>query len=236
MPLCQITISANAGAALTVGKFRIWVDALHRRHVDGFSSVSPDLWGRMRAHPAFVDPALLFYTHRHPDHYSRTLTRQALDCWPGAVLAMPELEFDGQILLSGREVHLRLGGAELRFRRLVHEGPQYASVPHYGCILAHSGFRVLLTGDCALAGQDLADFIGDTPIDLAVMDFPWVTLRKGREFIRSVIRPRHLVVNHLPFAGDDTHNYRAATVRSAARLVELDTRLLMEPFQTEIFD
>ena len=29
MSLCQITLSANAGAAVRLGGVRIWVDALH---------------------------------------------------------------------------------------------------------------------------------------------------------------------------------------------------------------
>ena len=236
MPLCQVTISANAGAALELPGLRLWVDALHRHKVPGFSCVPPELWGQMQSHPAFSRPDLLFFTHRHPDHYSHTLTQEALHLWPQAELALPEQDFAGQVLLAGPEDRIHFRDITLTFRRLIHEGAEFADVPHYGCLIDAGGYRVLLTGDCALAGQDLADFIGNTPIDLAILDFPWITLRRGRTIIDTVIRPRHLLINHLPFAPDDTEGYRAAAARCAGSLAVTDVRLLQDPFQTESYD
>ena len=121
------------------------------------------------------------------------------------------------------------------FMRLTHEGAQYREVPHYGCILEYDGFRVLIAGDCAVADPQLRDFIGNRPIDLALLNFPWVTLRKGRHFIEQAIRPEHLVVYHLPFSHDDRWGYRDAAVKSAGQLQGVpDVRLLLEPFQREI--
>lgn len=121
------------------------------------------------------------------------------------------------------------------FMRLTHEGEQYREVPHYGCILEYDGFRVLIAGDCAVADPQLRDFIGGRPIDLALLNFPWVTLRKGRHFIEQAIRPEHLVVYHLPFPHDDRWGYRDAAVKGAGQLQGVpDVRLLLEPFQREI--
>ena len=42
---------------------------------------------------------------------------------------------------------------------------------------------------------------------------------------------------HLPFAGDDTGGYRAATAKSLPLLhTPQDARVLQEPFQTEAVD
>lgn len=236
MPHCQVTLSANAGAALRLGRIRFWVDALHDQQVTGFSTVTPDRWSAIAAHPDFAEPNLIFYTHRHPDHFSRGLTAQVMDRWPFAEVILPEPVFAHQILLTRPHEQLILPELSVRFARLPHEGAQYAQVAHYGCVLEHDHFRVLLTGDCAVAAPELAEFLEETgPIDLALLDFPWITLRKGRQFIERYIRPRHLAVCHLPFAEDDCYSYRPAVVKAAAQVQVPDVRLLMEPFQREIF-
>jgi L-ascorbate metabolism protein UlaG (beta-lactamase superfamily) len=234
MPRCQITLSANAGIALQLGSVRLWSDALHTEKVPGFSTVSPALWEQIRVHDAFVEPNLIFYTHCHPDHYSRELTAQAKALWPFAELILPEREFDDQILISGQRDQLSLRGLSLRFGRLTHEGEQYREVPNYGCIINDSGFRILIVGDCAVGNPELADFIGDTHIDLALLDFPWVTLRKGRVFIEQYICPERLIVYHLPFAEDNEWGYREAAARGAGQLHGIsDIRILQDAFQSE---
>lgn len=233
MSVCQVTLSANAGVALRLGGARIWVDALHQHLVPGFSTVTPELMAAMEAHPDFAAPDLLFSTHRHPDHFSRTLTLRALKRWPLAETVLPEPVLEHQFLLSRPRERLLLPEVTLQFARLPHEGPQYADVPHYGCVLEHEGFRVLIAGDCAVAAPALESFLKEAgPIDLALLDFPWVTLKKGRRFIREVIRPEHLLVYHLPFREDDIYHYRPAAVKAAGLLVEVpDVRLLWEPLQ-----
>lgn len=235
--MSMVTLSANAGVALDFGGLRIWVDALHDEKVPGFSTVTPALWAAMRAHPAFAAPDLLFFTHCHPDHFSRPLAQEALDLWPKAKIVLPENRFPGQALLSGRRERVRLPNLTLDFIRLTHEGPRYASKPHYGCILESRGFRILVTGDCRLCAPELAVFLQeDGPVDLAILDFPWLTLPRGRRFVQEHIRPKRMLVCHLPFSGDDIYGYRAAALKSAPLLEGVDVRLLSEPLQQETLE
>lgn len=235
MSCCQVTLSANAGVSLDLGGLRIWVDALHDEKVPGFSTVTPALWAAMGDHPAFAAPDLLFFTHCHPDHFSEALAREALARWPQAKIVLPEKRFPGQALLSGRRERVRLPELTLDFIRLTHEGPRYADKPHYGCILESRDLRVLITGDCKLCAPELKEFLQeDGPIDLAILDFPWLTLPRGRRFVQEHIRPRTLLACHLPFSGDDVYGYRAAAVKSAPLLEGVDVRLLTEPLQQEI--
>ena len=163
------------------------------------------------------------------------LEREAMMRNPETAYLVSDEEFDRQLVLAGPSSHLTLEGLHMDFMRLTHEGAQYREVPHYGCILEYDGFRVLIAGDCAVADPQLRDFIGNRPIDLALLNFPWVTLRKGRHFIEQAIRPEHLVVYHLPFSHDDRWGYRDAAVKGAGQLQGVpDVRLLLEPFQREI--
>lgn len=236
MSRCSFTFSANTGGALSLGPFRIWYDALHRRKVPSFSTLSPALLEAVEADPAFSAPDMIYFSHCHPDHFSRSLLISALERWPTAHAVLPEQMLPNQVLLTGRTVDFSSGDLHLRFRRLLHEGAQYAQLPHYGCLLQYRDYRVLLTGDCAVACDDLAELIDGAPIDVALLNFPWLTLPRGRAAISDWIRPRHLLIGHLPFQEDDRWGYRPAAQRAMDKLPAVaDIRLLLEPLQREEF-
>ncbi len=235
MAHCMVTLSANAGVSLVMGQTRIWVDALHREKVPGFSALTPALWARLLEHPAFQPPDLLCFTHCHKDHYDRALVQQAHQLWPHAGLILPEPAFERQVLLDTPSADICFQGIDLHFFRLPHEGAAYAQTAHYGLLLSQDRFRILITGDCQIAAPALEEALAGQPVDLAVMDFPWLTLPRGRDFLRRVIRPRCLLVCHLPFQDDDRFGYRRAAERALCRLPEVpDVRLLLTPFQSEI--
>lgn len=231
-----VTLSANAGIAIEVAGCRVWVDALHDEKVAGFSTLTPELQKQMLKCSAFFGPDAICYTHCHPDHYSHTLTAAARELWPKAKLFAPEPEFADQVLVKGEDTVFALNDLLLRFIRLPHEGAQYADVKHYGLILSIEGQNILIAGDCATASPALAKAVGDIPIDLAILDFPWITLRRGQGFLQNVLGARHLVICHLPFQQDDTEGYRQKACKAARTLGHWDVRLLTEPLQTEMIE
>lgn len=234
MEKCTVIFSANAGISLTFGKARIWIDAVHQIRAKPFSAVSSTLWEKMQNHDFFSSPDFIFFTHCHPDHYSKMLTEDAVARWPQAKLILPEPEFSKQILLEHDEICFQSLELSFRFFRLPHEGVQYASVPHYGLLISDGKFHILVAGDCELASPVLAERLHGIPVDLAILDFPWITLRKGREFIQHVIHPEHLMIYHLPFAEDDLFGYRQAAKKSVNLLPEIpDIRLLKNALQIE---
>ncbi len=233
--MISVTLSANAGVSLSIGGKKIWIDALHDTQVPGFSTVDPALQEQMERHEMFRRPDVIFCSHCHLDHYSRALVQKAVERWPEAKLVLPQPEFPGQVLMTGPLMEETIGGVDFRFFALPHEEGVGEKVPHYGALICAGGACVLVTGDCEMASPVLAQRIQGIRIDLALIDFPWVTLRRGREFIQRSIAPRHLLVCHLPFSQDDCYGYREAAERSA-RLLELpDVRLLTQPLQTERF-
>lgn len=234
MSKVSITLSANAGVAIHFGGKRIWVDALHNEKVPGFSTVDTQLQGRMLQSEAFFSPDLIVYTHCHPDHYSRGLTEAAEKLWPKAKLLLPEKEFEEQILVTGQTFSYEEGELTLRFFRLPHEGEQYADVVHYAVMLTAEGKNILIAGDCAVASAGLAQAVAGEKIDLALLDFPWLTLTKGRSFVEKTLQPANWLVYHLPFEKDDV-GYRAAA-HKAAEAEAIPIRLLCEPLETLEFD
>lgn len=233
MPDVKVTLSANAGVCIEVSGRKIWVDALYEGADVGFSRMSAALQRQVLESDAFANPDHIVYTHCHVDHYSKTLANLAMKRWGRAKAYLPEQELEGQILLTGDEMRFVDGDLTLRFLRLPHEGAQYAHVKHYGLLLSVPGCNILLPGDCALGSPVLAQAVAGQKIDIAVLDFPWITLRGGRAFLETHIRPTHIVAYHLPFAEDDGNGYRQAAAKAAQRMAG-DVRLLLEAMQTEI--
>lgn len=230
MENCTLTLTANAGTVLEWNHHVIWIDALHCGQVPGFSTISPTLWRRMQTE--LPPPELLFFTHCHPDHYSRQMASEAHLLWPAARLLLPQQDLPDQLLLSGREVRFSVQNLALRFLRLPHEGDP--DVPHYGLLLSDGSAHILIAGDCVTDGAILSHDLGDIAIDLAILNFPWLTLRRGRWYLEEVLRPRHLLLCHLPFPEDDVNGYLNAARRAAEATSLPDVRLLTQPLQREI--
>ena len=232
----SVTLSANAGVAIDFAGHRVWVDALHDQKVDGFSAVCPGLQKQMMQSSAFSDPECICYTHCHPDHFSRELTLSAKALWPKAALYLPEQVFPEQILVQGQSVSYRAGELNLCFFRLPHEGAQYAGCIHYGILLCLKGKHILIPGDCQVAADALAQAVEDIPVDLALLNFPWLTLKKGYAFLRDALRPKQTLLYHLPSEVDDVNGFRQAAEKAIERDSSLEMQLLWNPLQTIILD
>jgi len=234
MPKCRITLIANCGVMIECNGTKIFSDALHRKKTINFSTVDEERQRRMISSPKFHNADAMIFTHKHADHYSHFLISQAIKLTPGIKLISPVNEFEGQTVLEGQHQHIDFGKFSADFVKLQHDGPQYADVPNYGYLLDIGGFTVFNCGDAMLCEKHLPDFLEGRKVDLALMNFPWLTLRKGREFIEQVIKPKHLMFFHIPFEQDNISGYREACFKSLPLMKGVeDVRLLTEPFQTE---
>lgn len=226
-----ITLSANAGVSIGIGGKRIWVDALHDQKQVPFSTVDVPLQCKLLKSEAFFAPDYICYTHCHPDHFSRELTTQAKHLWPGASLVLPERMFEDQILVTGDEFSVTDRDLRLRFIRLPHEGSMYRGTVHYGLLINCGGKNILLSGDCQVAAPELSALLASVRIDLALLDFPWITLRRGKRFTEEHFGNAKIVLYHLPFAQDDISGYRALAARAIEADFQRNIRILQDPLQ-----
>lgn len=214
----RVTLSANAGVSVELGGVRVRIDALHDTRVPGFSTLDSHLLRRLWSEAAFQSPDAIVYTHCHPDHYAAHLTAEACRRWPKARLFLPRKDFPEQELLSGRETAASIGGVALHFYRLTHDGMAFAGVPHYGLTITCGKDSVLLPGDCAVASPELLPVVDGRHLRLALLNFPWITLRRGQDFLREHLHADHIALYHLPFAEDDTEGFCTAADRAAQSL------------------
>ncbi|MBO5323164.1 MAG: hypothetical protein J6A88_03570 [Oscillospiraceae bacterium] len=217
MARIKLTLSANAGGALQFGGHRLLIDAFHNRKVSGFSTLDEKQQAAIWTHPDFVNPELICVTHCHQDHYSKTMVDAAMNRWLKAKCLLPQ------------QMHLTDGDMQIQYLPLIHEGVEFENTPHYGVFITWQGKNILISGDCRIAGEDLLHAMHGKQIDLAILNFPWLTLRKGRRCLENLLKPGKCIFWHLPFTEDDINGYR----RSAeAALNQYPGMLLYNPFQT----
>lgn len=242
--ICRITLSANAGVAVSMCGTCLWIDALHDTKLPEYSTLDKDRLDAMRASGLFLRPDALIYTHCHEDHFSEELTEAVLEEYPGAVAILPERRLKKQILLRDSFESFTVGELLIRMIRVPHEGAENISVSNYAILIspAQSGdgsFSILVLGDAELGSSVLVDGLaglGSPGTDLVIADFPWAAVKRGRTILEDVIMPEHLVIYHLPFEEDDTRGYRSMIRRAAGRIRNIPDVRIMDGFlQTEIF-
>ena len=113
MSHCQITLSVNAGVALHLGAMRRSGPTRSTTVGSWGSPPSPPSAGTffrpIRTSPS---PDLLFFTHCHPDHYSRALTEQVIARNPQvAIWCCRSRSLTASSVLAGPSSHLTLEGS-----------------------------------------------------------------------------------------------------------------------------
>lgn len=229
-----LTLTVNAGLCVELAGVHIWIDALHDTPIPGFSTMTA---GQIDAvlGGGLPRPDAVICTHCHGDHYSPAPLLRAQTLWPETPFFLPERKLPRQITLNEAEEVYQIGAVTARFLRLPHEKEIYRDVPHYGVELRAGGRAVLLPADCEVASPALTPLLRGGETDVAVLDFPWLTLPRGRAFVARTLRPAHTAVCHLPLPADDPVGYRAAAEKAAALLPCPDVRLLTGFLQTEVF-
>ncbi len=216
MSVRSVFYTANAGFFLTVGDITLAADPFPRRADRGFSALSEEDFQTLCTTENISSPRYIIITHEHPDHYSRSRTDAFLTHHPSSRLigALEPKQLpataSSPLLLTGDRHTYYFPGITLEFLRLPHEGESFAQVLHYGCIATFTGpapCRVLFLGDAKPADPIIADWLNGRKIDLALLNFPWVTLPKGRKFIEEHLSSAKIGILHLPYEQDDRNGY-----------------------------
>lgn len=212
-----ITCTVNAGLSITCGSFKLLVDPFPTERVGVFSALTEEMLIQAQASPAFQAPDMVFITHAHRDHYNASVMQRFLARWPDTQIIMPDNPFPRGLSLNAPHT-LFQNGVRLFFFPLTHQGEEYANVPHYGLLLDADGMTLLLVGDGVVGDEKLAEVLAEKKVDVAVLPFPWVSLRRGIAFVDQVICPKHIIVNHLPLPKSDIFHYAESAARHSALL------------------
>ncbi|MBQ9179377.1 MAG: MBL fold metallo-hydrolase [Firmicutes bacterium] len=228
-----ITLSANAGLSIQTAGSNILIDAFHDEKVNEFSTITTDIYEGMKQMPEFTEPDILIFTHKHRDHYSRRMTDEMLGGRDIPVIFPEEMDVPG-IHVTGKAGE----ETEIRFFQLPHDGTGYEHIKQYALLIENEEGRILVGGDTKVGCGEMDYLVMNRDIDVAILDFPWTTLKSGRDAICEFVQPKNLVVVHLPFEDDDYSGFRPATKKGVADIKDsigysLDVRIMSEPLQHE---
>lgn len=240
----MLTYTANAGFILTHGDTTLIVDAFPLQEARGFSALCPEDFETLLRQDFAGQRLYVIATHDHPDHYSRPGNEAFLAAHPqarfiGAVTAERMPAVKGRetetVELLGERPLFYLPGLTLEFARLVHEGEEFSSVPNYGCLATFAGpppYRAVFLGDAKPADPAVADWLNGRAVDLALLNFPWICLPRGRRFLAQSVPAKKIAVLHLPYEQTDRNHYLDVTRKAAALYRPEDTVLLTAFGQT----
>lgn len=251
--LIKLTHTANAGVLLACGGVKVFIDGIHEKRSSPFSPVPQLLLEEiLHGRGDFGGADYLLVTHFHEDHFSPGAAAAYLE--NNRVKAVVGPKGVGALLESRRRegapslppVHelpaagegtLSLDGMRLRYFPMAHMGEEWKAYPNLAYLLEIGGLRFFHGGDAAVEWENFSALEGVPPVEVALMNFPFAGLPKGREIIQKILRPACLVIQHLPFGEDDRYGYRSATLRSVEKYLQgmvKKTVVFTQPGQTEV--
>lgn len=175
------------------------------------------------------------FLHCHPQaHFIGAVDHDRMPQITGSLSGCAQT--DSPLQLHGDHPTYYLPGITFEFLRLPHEGAEFANVANYGCLVTISGTygqkkiglsscgksispcRILFVGDAKPAEPVIAQWIDGRAIDLAMLNFPWITLPKGRKFIEKYLPHTRIGGIHLPYGSEDRNHYIAAAKKAVEQL------------------
>jgi len=236
----------NAGICITFPNGRkLWFDLYPDGPTPLFSHMKDEDWERTKKDPRLSPPDRVFFSHTHPDHFSAVRTEEIHRLWPQVPVYLPDRSVwsgspdSGELVcipIAGEEMSMDLDGITVHMLRTQHSGQQFIDVPHYSFLIRYDKKQIFISGDALLTSDKLITYLECIRTDLAILTFPWASITLGRERVEYSIQPSHLLFYHIPGEEKNESGYREAAA-SGSELVNVpDVRLLMKPFQEEIFD
>lgn len=247
----KVTYIANAGVMITFGQTKVFIDALHSKKTPIFQTVKEPLLGRIiRGDNGFKDVDYLLFTHTHKDHFGHEAVLAYLRNNKCKALIVPEDA--GQIISRATEgesaeqgvinimnpdydlkAELEHDNIRIKYFRLNHMGEQYQNVLNYSFLVEIGGFNILHLGDGGFEPVHMQKMLEGEIVHCALLNFPFVTLPRGREIISRIIKPRQIIIIHLPSVEDDQFNYNLITSKTINKYQGIlpQTDVFSEPLQ-----
>ncbi len=226
----NIVSVTNAGVVITNGDVGLMVDGLYDE-TPPFppmpSHLAEDLL-QGRQPGGKVD--FLLFTHLHGDHFSIEKVLAYLDHNKPAGLVFPweYTTFDNlkeplarhkvasyPLMLArggGRQISL-YDGLTITAWNTGHMGSQFTAVDHYSFFINLGRHNILVTGDAAFDEEGFRQMIGGQPVDIVLVNPLFLHNPKGVSLLKTIIRPRAVLIYHIPYCGDDVMVLRSLTRR-----------------------
>lgn len=231
--------TVNAGLYFQSELCGLLVDALHGGS-HGFSRTPENILEKIEGSTErFATEVHLAFTHLHDDHFNKNLVQHFMKTHPTAKMWVPETWMPDNCLNAslGKARFLTLGRFHLTAFSTIHDGKDFANVPHQSLMVQSAGQQFLICGDAILDIPLARHIQRECPGDIfaVFVNVYQLASEKGLAFLRE-IRPHSIFLYHLPFAENDTYSYRKIAASVISHLPEeLRHTQLLKPMHT-VFD
>ncbi|MHC1720165.1 MAG: MBL fold metallo-hydrolase [Clostridiaceae bacterium] len=228
----KITFIANAGVLAEYGGIRFLIDGLQGEEESSFSKVADKTLKYMLAGEGkFKNIDYILFSHEHPDHFAPYYLMQYLKNNNVKRVFLPENDSNTIIGLPqymkesgiGCELIKLQKGEWLQYKLrehilvtvfgTLHMGPHYADIMNY-CYLLNLGTKnILFTADADYLEENFTDALSGVDVDAVFVNPLFFNSKAGRNLIKNIIKPREVIIYHIPFAEDNTYSLRKIVLR-----------------------
>ena len=212
----EVTYIANEGFMIAMGSTKVLIDAFPKSkyYVNPSDTVAAKM---MDGIPPFDKVDCVLVTHDHADHFNAEMMSRFLLNHPAAQFvasseASSKLTGDniagrrqsGVTLGMGQRRTIRGEKAEILAMRLEHGGG--SNVSNLAYVVRSDGFTIMHVGDARLSTNEVylrtVDWSSYT-VDLLFIEY-FDQSSETRDIIENVIKPKHVVLMHIPAGEEDT--------------------------------
>lgn len=216
----RVVYVGNAGVLLSSGNSTVLIDAFNLRGNPYYQRVPEAVVQKMAdAQPPFDDLQAVLVTHLHRDHFDAGAVHSLLESHPFTVFLAPLQVCENlaenvppefyrkrkyQILAKWPGFQdtsrVKIGDLQITLLGLHHGSKKFSDVENAGYLLDFQGIKILHIGDAEATSVNFKPFhLAEQKIDLAFIPY-WYLIytRHNRELVRKYIRPKQIVVIHIP--------------------------------------
>lgn len=124
------------------------------------------------------------------------------------------------------------GGVRLTAFNTGHMGEVLDELSNYCLLFEYEDKAVLVTGDSNYAAPVFQYVLAGKTLDAALVNPLFLRSRAGKAIIQDILRPKTLVLYHIPAYVDDSSGIRRLATLEASRWPDERLLPMVEPFQT----
>ena len=246
----SITLIANAGLLIQCGNKRILLDGLENAEEYPFSSTPEDVLKEMtdeETEGSFKDIDYLVFSHNHPDHFSKVLTkiyisknkvRKLIFTADGENEDLVCCAKTNQVsvwtmdMVRGKIHQYILGGgiglSTICMKHIPHIFPK--DLCH--CILLqYDGKNILFLSDCSYEEKVFFQKFKDIRLHAVFMNPYFYYSNEGRKILDEYLFPERIIIYHIPFEADDRIHMRSFVLQMTRKFPRGNILILNAPFQ-----
>ena len=217
-----VSYVANHGFMISNGPQKVMIDTLFTTNGDTYACPSDELLkGMITESGPFEGANMLLTTHGHGDHFNAKLTAKYLNNNPKALWICPQevaqevqqhendpallKRIIGLDLKPGSRIHKTIAGVDLEVISIPHHLND--NMQHLAYLVNMNDVKVLHLGDAAKKPEEMYQKLALAESDIDVLIAPcgsdcsnWMVNANGDgpAVICNQIKPKHLVMGHLP--------------------------------------